>query len=252
MVSIEHINTCESTQDEVAKRVKSQQVPFWVSASLQSKGRGSRGKSWESTGGGVYVSGVLPSLGGYIPGHTSLVGALLAKFLMDKLQQNQTKQNKPKIWLKWPNDILLEQNGAFSKVAGVLCESSTIDKKTFITVGIGVNAAQQGFALEQEGLSLNLPAASLGENPDKFDVPAFASSLATYLQSYWVGTLEAALQKSWQQVDPVPYWVKGTETLQHQSVLADGFLQLSGLSDSQMQTTWTERKQGWVPSIIPG
>ncbi len=253
MLSIEHLEICTSTQDEVFQRSSRLCVPFWVSAREQTSGRGSRGRSWNSKSGGVYLSGLLRSLGGYVPGHTVLVGALLASFLQEELSAS-----KEKVWLKWPNDILLERGGKLSKVAGILCESSHKGGKTFITVGIGINATQTSFNLSSESKPANLanPApTSIFPGSNAFDRVSFTSRLALYIEENWQGPLEGAILQSWNAVSPVPYWVKGAETLVHESIQQEGYLKLTsatrGSSAGQAVNVWKERGTDWLPSLAP-
>jgi|GEM_PF-6716277 len=250
MTVIEHLNTCGSTQDEVVKRVLSHSPPFWVSSAVQTSGRGSRGKSWQSTPGGIYMSGMLPSLEGYVPGHTVLVGAVLTRFLESLLAGTPGKVSQPsKLWLKWPNDILLELGSALYKVAGVLCESQSRGGQTFIIVGMGINAAQADLFVQHETTSLGLPAASLGVGTCGAGLQELATRLAETIESSWHGPLKQAIDKAWQSVRPVPVWHKDGETLLHAGISPEGFLQLKKPGGGQL-VVWQQREQGWQPGLL--
>ena len=103
---------------------------LWVSAQVQHKGRGSRGRDWVSERGNLYASLLLkldikPRLLATMTFAISLaVYECLAKIADPKL-----------LSLKWPNDVLLEK----AKVSGILLESHTICKEAVQIIGIGIN-----------------------------------------------------------------------------------------------------------------
>jgi biotin-(acetyl-CoA carboxylase) ligase len=136
---------------------------FAVSAGMQNKGRGSNGRGWTGVPGNIFLSIVIPLKNIPIPlTLTPLkIGILIHKTLDEHLNRilanhdvsttsgnqvgadggdtNSTAlvsdetiiNKKPKITLKWPNDVLVNNN----KIAGVLVEG---DGKNLI-IGMGIN-----------------------------------------------------------------------------------------------------------------
>ena len=114
----------DSTMDE-AKRMLPRTEPFAVAAGVQTKGRGTRGRTWTDGDGNAKVTIALPAI--HLAPLTllplrigTLVHGVLAPYVKDQ-----------KLTLKWPNDILLDQK----KLAGTLIEMDN----DVLLVGIGVN-----------------------------------------------------------------------------------------------------------------
>ena len=100
-----------------------------VIAGEQLEGRGSRGRTWHSPIGGLWMGVVFrpPALEG-IEVISLRVGLALAEAV-------QSRVPRP-LQLKWPNDLMLEGR----KVGGVLCEARWQgDALGWVTVGVGMN-----------------------------------------------------------------------------------------------------------------
>jgi BirA family transcriptional regulator, biotin operon repressor / biotin---[acetyl-CoA-carboxylase] ligase len=104
-----------------------------VVARRQTRGRGRLARSWESPDGGLYCSVVLRrplEHAGLLP---LTVGACLASAL--------SHEYAVPLVVKWPNDVLVEQNGPPTrKLAGILADevsSPTLERA--VVVGVGVN-----------------------------------------------------------------------------------------------------------------
>ncbi len=105
--------------------------PLWVTAERQTAGRGRRGRAWISEPGNLYASLLLtePASSDHWP-ELSFVAALAIHDAVVDVAASL----KPKLAIKWPNDLLL--SGA--KFAGILIEA---DGGEAVAVGIGVNCA---------------------------------------------------------------------------------------------------------------
>jgi BirA family biotin operon repressor/biotin-[acetyl-CoA-carboxylase] ligase len=129
--------TCDeidSTNAEALRRARrGEQGPLWVTARVQSAGRGRRGRAWTSGPGNLHATLLLtdPSPPALAP-QLSFVAALA---LYDAVVQIAAAI-RPHLELKWPNDMLCR--GA--KLAGILVEGEGTPLS--VAIGIGVNCAQ--------------------------------------------------------------------------------------------------------------
>ena len=107
----------------------------------QTKGRGSRGRSWESAPGqGLYVSRVHrpEASAAHPPAAITMAAGLAVLDVAHDLGLDRAR-------LDWPNDVVT--GGA--KLAGILVESRGFDPAApCFVVGIGINVAQRAFSPE--------------------------------------------------------------------------------------------------------
>ncbi len=127
------LESVDSTNEEIKRRIKGFTKPTWIIARKQSKGRGRNGNTWFSSNGNFSGSIIFfPTVE-----HTFLH---LYGFFVGVALYNTIKEIVPNdidIRLKWPNDLMIEN----CKVAGILLESvqESICHKSGLIVGIGVN-----------------------------------------------------------------------------------------------------------------
>lgn len=95
-----------------------------VTAGSQTKGKGSRGRSWYSPAGNLYMTLCLKDIN---PLHTIITGISVYDALITLVPGHE-------IIIKWPNDLLLNKK----KVCGILCQS----RSGFSAIGIGLNINQ--------------------------------------------------------------------------------------------------------------
>ena len=100
-----------------------------VTANEQTGGRGRFSRKWHSPAGlniyatyAFFLEKLRADLGN--------VPQLLALSAAEALEQEGFV-----VKLKWPNDVLLEEK----KLAGILCETTWVEKKLLVVVGIGLN-----------------------------------------------------------------------------------------------------------------
>jgi BirA family biotin operon repressor/biotin-[acetyl-CoA-carboxylase] ligase len=100
-----------------------------VVATEQLEGRGSRGRTWQSPPGGLWLSVLLrPPTAGGLEVMSVRVGLAVARAL-------DGCSPKP-VRLKWPNDLMLDGR----KLGGILCEARWQgDALGWIAVGVGLN-----------------------------------------------------------------------------------------------------------------
>ncbi|MBO0756971.1 MAG: biotin--[acetyl-CoA-carboxylase] ligase [Bradyrhizobiaceae bacterium] len=129
--------TCDeidSTNADALRRARrGEQGPLWVTARVQSAGRGRRGRAWTSGPGNLHATLLLtdPSPPALAP-QLSFVAALA---LHDAIVQIAVAI-RPHLELKWPNDMLCR--GA--KLAGILVEGEGTPLS--VAIGIGVNCTE--------------------------------------------------------------------------------------------------------------
>jgi BirA family transcriptional regulator, biotin operon repressor / biotin---[acetyl-CoA-carboxylase] ligase len=100
-----------------------------VIAGEQLAGRGSRGRTWHSPVGGLWLSALFrPPISGGIEIISVRTGLAVAMAL--------ETCGCGHIQLKWPNDLMLEEQ----KVGGILCEARWLgDVLAWVAVGVGLN-----------------------------------------------------------------------------------------------------------------
>jgi BirA family biotin operon repressor/biotin-[acetyl-CoA-carboxylase] ligase len=97
----------------------------------QKKGRGTKGRSWVSLDGNIFLSAVIPLPGVPDSEQLSLSSGLAVLRTVELLCSAPDISAAPQISLKWPNDVLI--NG--EKVSGILIEIV----ESFAVIGVGLN-----------------------------------------------------------------------------------------------------------------
>jgi len=117
-----------------------------VVAREQTAGRGSRGRSWHSPVGGLWLSWLCRSRLPVGPEVLSLRAGLAVAHALERLG------GLPPVRLKWPNDVMIGER----KVGGILCEARWQgDRPAWIAVGIGMNV-RNGLPAEVEAHATRL------------------------------------------------------------------------------------------------
>ena len=129
---IESYLELDSTNAEARRRAEAGEVgPVWISAGVQTAGRGRRGRAWSTEPGNLAAT--LLTQTDRPPAEAaqlSFVAALAACDLAD------TCLGPGAARLKWPNDVLVYGR----KAVGILVESGArADGRLWLAVGIGVN-----------------------------------------------------------------------------------------------------------------
>ncbi len=130
---------------------------LWVACLAQTRGRGRRGRIWQSEKGNLAASlvNVLPK----DVAHPSLLGFVAAISLLRALGSTKGQTGSASVEVKWPNDVLV--NGA--KLAGILLEAERLENgELAVVTGIGVNVKSvprdlpyAATSLAQLGLDIN-------------------------------------------------------------------------------------------------
>jgi BirA family transcriptional regulator, biotin operon repressor / biotin---[acetyl-CoA-carboxylase] ligase len=131
---IEAYDELDSTSAEARRRAEAGEGgPVWITAAVQTAGRGRRGRAWSTQRGNLAAT--LLTLTDRPPAEAaqlSFVAALAACDLADTCLGPGVAR------LKWPNDVLIHGR----KAVGILVESGArADGRLWLAVGIGVNLA---------------------------------------------------------------------------------------------------------------
>eukprot|EP00536_Pseudo-nitzschia_multiseries_P016876 jgi/Psemu1/222930/e_gw1.1272.11.1 len=163
-----HYESTNSTQDQAKRIVEhlssldSPPSAFCVTASMQTKGRGTSGRHWLGAPGNVFVTMGIPMQ----TWMTTLlrerkipltllpltIGTLVAELVQSELDDCGAKTAV--VTAKWPNDVLVDGN----KISGTLIESSG----DWFLIGIGINVAHAP-SVPTIGTDYGRPAVSLRE-----------------------------------------------------------------------------------------
>lgn len=132
MTNIEYVETIDSTNDELKRRVKNGlRDRVCLVADSQTKGRGRKGRVFYSPGGnvGIYMSYLYYS---DRPAERSVTVTTAVSVMAAKAINEVTGAD---VKIKWVNDIYLNNR----KISGILTELVPLGDKNAIIVGIGIN-----------------------------------------------------------------------------------------------------------------
>jgi BirA family transcriptional regulator, biotin operon repressor / biotin---[acetyl-CoA-carboxylase] ligase len=146
------METVDSTNAEARRRAKvGEPGPLWIWSARQSQGRGRGGREWISRPGNLFASLLI---GVNAPQRVAGQMALLAGVIAyDTIAKLIAYEGRSELLLKWPNDILL----AGEKLAGILLENvgSTVESRSVVVIGTGINLASHPEDLPQPAISLD-------------------------------------------------------------------------------------------------
>ena len=127
------LDEIDSTNNEAQRIIDHKSnFPLWIIANEQTSGRGRKNRYWVSQKGNFMGTFILEHEieKQYIP-HLSFVTSLALKKTIESFNSGIKD-----IFLKWPNDIIIND----SKCAGILIESlRSNNDKEYLAIGIGVN-----------------------------------------------------------------------------------------------------------------
>lgn len=171
-----HLQEIEST-NVYAKSIPPNQLPAFVYADYQTKGKGQQNNTWYSENGkNLLCSIVLPI---HLPVHyNNYISRWISVILVELLLKFSVSKDKIKI--KWPNDIIVKDKVGFKKIAGILIEN-TIDNQYInkSIIGIGLNINQTDFQqLNKTATSLQLITNS------EYPIPSIAETLMNLTEKY--------------------------------------------------------------------
>ncbi len=147
----------DSTNEEARRLGEAGEAgPVWITAEIQTAGRGRRGREWVSPSGNFMGTLFLrPQVNPRKAAELSFVAALAVH---DAVASLMAPDLRPNLKLKWPNDLLHDGR----KLAGILLESSGIagGDLAWLAIGMGINLAQHPNNVDYPATSL----AALGQS----------------------------------------------------------------------------------------
>lgn len=141
-------DTLESTNDQAKELAKEKPIHgTLVVAEQQTKGKGRRGRRWNSEKGkSISMSLCLePKLSTDKVSGVTLIAALAVAEAISEIEGANPL-------IKWPNDIVMNQK----KICGILTEMHFMKDRYVVIVGIGVNVNQQEFPEDLRNIASSL------------------------------------------------------------------------------------------------
>jgi BirA family biotin operon repressor/biotin-[acetyl-CoA-carboxylase] ligase len=141
--TVEVLPEIDSSNTELMRRfrgsptVEPRPEPLLLVAEQQTAGRGRLGRQWQSRrGDSLTFSLGLPLAPADWSGLSLVAGISVA----DSLEPlSASPGGKPRIGLKWPNDLWLSTPQGERKLAGILVETASWEGLRYVVIGIGIN-----------------------------------------------------------------------------------------------------------------
>jgi BirA family transcriptional regulator, biotin operon repressor / biotin---[acetyl-CoA-carboxylase] ligase len=132
-----------------------------VIAGEQTAGRGSRGRSWKSAAGGLWLSAL------YRPHESAGVELFSLRAGLAVAEAIEAVLPGLRLAIKWPNDLMLDDR----KLGGILCEARWQGEAlAWVVVGVGVNAANP-IPVELRDVAVRLGDLVPGFSPEALEPP---------------------------------------------------------------------------------
>ena len=132
--SVEYHDTIPSTNARARELAADGETDVVVLADEQTGGRGRLDRAWASPSGGIWLSVLFRPT---VPMAQTPVFTLAAAVAATRA----AREAGVEAVIKWPNDVLVEVDGAEKKLVGILTEmEGEADRVSWVTVGIGINA----------------------------------------------------------------------------------------------------------------
>lgn len=181
--TVEVLPEIDSSNTELMRRFRGSPTaeprpePLLLVAEQQTAGRGRLGRQWQSRrGDSLTFSLGLPLAPADWSGLSLVAGVSVADSLepLTSSQSSQPSQGgKPRIGLKWPNDLWLSTPQGERKLAGILVETASWEGLRYVVIGIGINIRAVALDAAQAPPALPaIPPGSLQELLPELDAPA--------------------------------------------------------------------------------
>lgn len=137
----------DSTNAEARRRAEAGETgPLWITAAVQTAGRGRRGRAWDTARGNLAATLLLTT--DHNPAEAAQL-SFVAAFAIRALAQTYVPDSL--VRFKWPNDVMVDGR----KLSGILIESGRTAAGTlWLAVGMGVNLAHAPSSVERPATCL--------------------------------------------------------------------------------------------------
>ena len=156
--TVEVLSEIDSSNTELMRRfrggsgVAPRPEPLLLVAERQTAGRGRLGRNWQSArGDSLTFSLGLPLQPVDWSGLSLVVGISLAESL------DAVAVGKPRIGLKWPNDLWLCDSEGERKLAGILVETASWEGLRYVVIGVGLNIRAIELEPDSQAISGTVP-----------------------------------------------------------------------------------------------
>lgn len=131
-----HFESIDSTNTYLKENYQTLDNFTFVSADLQTKGRGRNNRDWKSEKGDSLLFSLLIKEEALIDKYASL--SIISAYSLLEVFKEYGLNN---LSIKWPNDVYVSGK----KILGILLEAVTIEKIECLIIGIGINVNQDKF-----------------------------------------------------------------------------------------------------------
>jgi len=186
--ALRHLQEIDSTNEEARRLARGgAPAPFWIVADRQTRGRGRRGRKWESSGGNLFATLLIdPQRSIAQCSQLSFAAAICVAELVGRYAPNA------QVRVKWPNDVLADDR----KIAGILLESASSDglRPDWLAIGFGVNLAAHPANMEFPSTSLAALGASV---PSAGEALACLARIWSEWYDVWTKSGFAPIRDAW-------------------------------------------------------
>lgn len=141
-----HFESVDSTNTYLKQNYKQLENFTFVSADIQTQGRGRNNRKWDSDNNNLLFSLLIKDKN--ILKKVNEVSIISAYIIIKVLQEYGIDD----LSIKWPNDVYAGNK----KICGILLESISINELECLIVGVGVNVNQREFDLDYNATSMNI------------------------------------------------------------------------------------------------
>lgn len=131
-----HFESIDSTNTYLKENYQTLDNFTFVSADVQTKGRGRNNRDWKSEKGDSLLFSLLIKEEALIDKYASL--SIISAYSLLEVFKEYGLNN---LSIKWPNDVYVSGK----KILGILLEAVTIEKIECLIIGIGINVNQDKF-----------------------------------------------------------------------------------------------------------
>jgi len=186
----------DSTNAEARRRAQAgERGPLWLTARIQTAGRGRRGRRWVSEPGNLFATHLGPGLHDLAkrPQLSLVAGLAVAEALTSIATRRGGDAAASALRCKWPNDVLIGP----AKLAGILLDSEA----DWIATGIGVNLVSAPEEMDRPAGSLS-GAIGVRVSPEEA-LDAIADRYALRREE-WAAHGFAVTREAWLAMGPEP------------------------------------------------